>query len=189
MSRTTGAFCSFKSLSVHPDCNTLIGMIFPKSKKVIKHGGDPFTAKIGIWFWYKKGMDGVIAKLLVKQSTCLKIVAAANAGKINDEFKKCILYTVNIGGVVSKNKMRDPKTWHRTLKEKFTKNEDLRKLLLKTKGKRLVEFVRGKHAESNHWGGKLVASSFNGKVCKKMVGRNTMGLYLERVREEMLACA
>ena len=69
--------------------------MFPKSKKVITHGGDPFASETGIEFWYKKGMDGVLAKMSVKQATSVKIVAAANAGKINREFKKCLLDTVN----------------------------------------------------------------------------------------------
>jgi hypothetical protein len=72
------------------------------------------------------------------------------------------------------------------LSQKFKKNRYLGHLLCNTKGKRLIEFVRGKHAASNHWGGKLVASNLKGH--KKLVGGNTMGLYLERVRAEILAC-
>jgi hypothetical protein len=56
------------------------------------------------------------------------------------------------------------------LTQKFIKNKALGVLLMATKGKRLVEYVRGKQAASNHWGGKLVATMFKGITCTKLVG-------------------
>ena len=34
-----------------------------------------------------KSMDGILAKMVVRQATRLKIVKAANAGRINSSFK------------------------------------------------------------------------------------------------------
>ena len=182
-------FGSFEFLRKHPDCNALVSILFPKSKHIIAAGGDPFAAKTGIGYWYNKGMDGILAKMLVKEETSMKIVTAAKVGKIDSSFKKFRMDTVKLrGGGVFNTEMRNPETWHRVLSQKFTKNKYLGHVLRNTKGKRLIEFVRGKHAASNHWGGKIIPGKFNGNACWKLVGGNTMGLYIERVRAHMLSC-
>ena len=182
-----GALGSFKSLRANKDCNALVSILFPKSKKTIEADEDPFARNDGIGFWYKKGMDGILAKMAVKQATSLRLIKSANTGKIECDFKMFQLKDNNTISDPSNSGMRNPSTWHRVLMEKFYTNNHLRTLLLSSKDKRLVEFVRGKHAATNHWGGKLVATTFNGKACKRLVGGNTMGLYLEHVRDEILS--
>lgn len=181
--REDGALGSFAALRAHPSCDVVVGILFPGSKKVIAGGGDPFDSRVGIGFWFGKGMDGILAKMAVKEAVCVRLRAAAHAGKIDPCFKECVLDEHQSREHAP---MRDPAVWHRALQQKFTRNRRARAVLVATKGKRLVEFVRGKDAATHHWGGKLVAARFRGQQCKKLVGFNTMGLYIERVRVELL---
>jgi hypothetical protein len=187
--REDGALGSFAALRAHPSCDVVVGILFPRSKKVIDGGRDPFRVANGIGFWFAKGMDGVLAKMAVKEAVCVRLRAAAHAGKIDPCFKECVLdehQSREHARSTSARAMRDPSTWHRALQHKFARNKLARAVLVATKYKRLVEFVRGKDAATHPWGGKLVAASFRGRPCKKLVGCNTMGLYIERVRAELL---
>jgi hypothetical protein len=188
--REHGALGSFAALRAHPSCDVVVGMLFPYSKKVIATGGDPFLAAGGIGYWFAKGMDGILAKMTAKEAVCARLRAAAHAGRIDSVFGECVLWdehrSAQNGGPPPLRPMRDPAVWHRALQQKFARNRRARVVLAATRGKRLVEFVRGRDAATHHWGGKIVAARFRGQPCKKLVGFNTMGLYVERVRAELL---
>lgn len=73
----------------------------------------------------------------------------------------------------------EKRIWLALLRRKYNQNAEHRRLLLKTRNAKLIEFARGAaRANSNeHWGGCLV----DGRV----VGENVMGGYLEEVRNEI----
>ena len=65
---------------------------------------------------------------------------------------------------------------YQIVKDKFTRNSNLKSLLLKTNSSILIE---GNWWHDNYWG------DCNCEKCKDKEGKNTLGLILMRVREEI----
>tara|TARA_B100001996_G_C18577235_1_gene560811 strand:- start:285 stop:815 length:531 start_codon:yes stop_codon:yes gene_type:complete len=83
----------------------------------------------------------------------------------------------NVLGLKREYEIKDGyELWEPMLKEKF-KDERLRKILMDTKEEELVEFDRFANTRGSYWGGSVI----DGKI----VGTNTMGKYIMRVRKEI----
>lgn len=112
--------------------------------------------------WQKKHNLGVQAKLAANETYAENL--NLDKGRMNFEREHLLPAT-------------ERSVWLTILKLKFARNEELRDILIATRGKRLVEMPGRGKAEKAHWNGRVKDG--------KLIGDNVMGLYMELVRESL----
>lgn len=125
----------------------------------VKLGVKPADAPKKVKHWGKKKMIGILAKMRINRQKKQGVTKRATKEEALSAFRAI-------------------------LKSKYERNPGLRRTLLSTKGKRLLEFVRSagrnyKKGEVERWGGMVI----DGKI----IGHNQMGALMESVRDEFFA--